>query len=177
MEQYILTREVLMAARSYVPIQEKMTFLEYAPGCYDKLSIKNGNDSMPPMWKENEGLRARYLMYAMMHKYLGVEVEVESDGLLTPEEYDRFAASHIIMQLERFKRDKEESVRNKAYDLLADFFELQKMFSTEIRSMLDVQNDMVVRQQLLNKMVVQELSAILPQLQELMSKWSEANGA
>lgn len=180
MEQYVITREAFLAAKNYLPIAKKMEFLDHASECFDKLSIKNGNDSMPPMWKENAGLKARYLLAALLHFYLEEPTLVFEDAghfLISEETFDKFASSHPIMQIERFKRDKDESIRNKAYDLLADYFQLEKAFNAEIRSMLDVQNDMVVRQQLLNKMVVQELPAILPQLQELMSKWSEANGA
>ena len=180
MEQYVITRETMVAAKSYLPITKKMEFLDHASECFDRLSITNGNDPMPPMWKENAGLKARYLLAALLHFYLEEPTLVFEDAehfLISEETFDKFASSHPIMQIERFKRDKDESIRNKAYDLLADYFQLEKAFNAEIRSMLDVQNDMVVRQQLLNKMVVQELPAILPQLQELMSKWSEANGA
>lgn len=173
MEQYVITRETMVAAKSYLQITKKMEFLDHASECFDRLSITNGNDPMPPMWKENAGLKARYLLAALLHFYLEEPTLVFEDAghfLISEETFDKFASNHPIMQIERFKRDKDESIRNKAYDLLADYFQLEKAFNAEIRSMLDVQNDMVLRQQLLMRESMAELPKVLEDLKALQEK-------
>ena len=169
MEKYILTRDMLMAAKSYLPLEEKQKILSYADRCFDRLSITSGDEPLPPMWKENAGLKARYLMAALLG-YFGIEAEAESEGLITQEVYDYYAGSHIYMQIERFKRDRDEIVKNKAYDLMSDYNQLEKMFNAEIRALLDVQNDTVVRQQLITKDIMQQLPWALQEFKALIEK-------
>ena len=182
MEQYVITRETLIGAKSYLPIQKKEEFLEHATECFDRLSITSGDEEMPPMWKENASLKARYLLAALLHHYLAEKIVFEDAEhfLISEETFDKYASSHPIMQIERFKRDKDENVRNKAYDLLSDYFELTRMFSTEIAEMLAVQNDPVLRQKMISDELVKQLPQTLEQIKELTnSKNAEAvlNGA
>ena len=168
MSNFMLTKETLFHANTYLPIEEKTAFIsKYAERCFDRLSITTGNDEMPPMYMENTALKSRYMMYALVVKYLGVEQEAE-DALMSVEDYDKYAGSHIIMQIERFKKDKE--LCDICYDLLSDYFDLVKRFENQIRGLLAVQNDMVVRQQVLMQTTMQELPQVLEQLKGLQEK-------
>ena len=167
MEKYELTKKTIMEARTYLPLAEKMEFLSNAQNCFDRLRITDGKEEMPPMWKENAGLKARYLMRVLLVNYLGISCEEESDYLITEAEYDKYAGSHIIMQIERFKRDADKDARDTAYDLLSDYFHLEKSFQSEINALLGVQNDSIIRQQQMTKEAVALLPSIIEQLKEL----------
>lgn len=169
MEKYLLTEEAMLGADTYLPLAEREEFLSRADRCFDRLSIKNGENTMPPMWKENYSLKARYLLAALLG-YLKIPFSHEGGDklLITTEDFDKYEGSHIVAQVERFKRHKDETVRNAAYELMGDYFKLEKAFAAEIRALLDVQNDAVVRQQLLNREAMAELPAALEQLKGLM---------
>ena len=174
MEQYVVTKEQLLGARTYLPLEEKMAFLERADRCFDRMSVTLGDEAMPPMFKENCALKARYLMGALA-RYVGIEYAADENDamLMTEADCDKFGASHIIMQLERFKRDKDESARNAAYDLLSDYFKLEKAFDAEIKSLLAVQNDPVIRQMQMNKAAIAELPRLLEQFKALQETKGE----
>ena len=145
-EKVVITKEMLLAARDYVPNAVKE---EWAGGkaklCFDRLEIKADGEEMPNMFLLNTGLKARFLMTALVDLYLRLEYEEdETDaGLMTEEEYDRWAGSHAVNQIERMKSDAE--ARNKCFDLLSDYRELEKRFSAQINGYLTVQNDSVLR--------------------------------
>ena len=170
MEQYVLTAEALLKARTYVPIREKTAFVnEIAPKCFDRLQITAGDqEPMPPMYMENAALKARYLMTALVKLYLrdaSVWGEPDDEWLMTEEAYDRFAGSHIFAQIQRFKSD--AALRNQSFDLLDDFRELERMLTAQMRGMLAAQNDAVLRQQLLNREAMGQLPEVLKSLREL----------
>lgn len=167
-----ITKNMIMNARTYLPLEEKEAFAaKNAARCFDRLQISAGNDAMPPMYMENAAIRLRYLMYAMAHLYLGASVETDTqDGgaeseLMTVAEYDKWAGSHVFMQMERLK--KEADIRNKVFDLLSDYFQLEKMFDRQIRGLLDVQNDAVVRQSMMMKADAAELPKLIEALNAL----------
>lgn len=169
MENYVVTKEQLLKAKTYLTLEEKEAILNKADLCFDRLSITAGDEAMPHMWKENYGLKARYMMGALL-TYLRVPFEHESDEMLiTVEDYDKFASAHVVMQIERFKRDKDENIRNKAYNLLSDYFELARMFSTEIAEMLAVQNDPVLRQKMISDEIVKKLPETMEQIKVLLN--------
>ena len=178
MEQFILTPEMVRGARAYLPIQEKYEFsLEYAKNCFDRLQIAAGDEQMPPIYAENPALKARYLMYVFVARYLGIETECEpkNAALMTEEEYDRFAGSHIFQQLERIKKSN-ESLRDKCFDLLADYYDLCRMFSTAVHGYLDVQNDIVTRQYQSNREAMEELPKLLETLKDVLPLMQKKEG-
>ncbi len=163
-----ITREQILAASTYMTLAEKTELLNRADRCFDRLSITSGGEAMPPMWKENYGIKARYLMAALARMLkLPYEADNGDEMLMNEKDYDRFGDSHVIMQIERFKRDKDEAVRDAAYDLMGDYFQLEKAFSAEIKAMLDVQNDAVIRQQQMSKEAMAELPKVMEALKEL----------
>lgn len=173
-----ITREQMLKARTYLPLVEKNALLERADRCFDRLAIKSEGEPMPPMWKENSGLRARYLMVALA-SYFPLPFRHEGDDplLMTAEDFDRFGESHLLMQIERFKKD--EATRDKAYDLLFDYRSLERCFDREIRALLDVQNDAVIRQAQMTWTALGELPGLMEQLRAMQEGKKEAgeNGA
>ena len=143
--------KIMQNAESYVPIRKKTEFVNYcAERCFDKLDITatSGNDTlsaMPPMWKENSELKARYMMGGLLKLYLKQEAQTDENDewLLTEQEYDRWAEAHILNQIERMKSN--ASLRDKCFDLLQDYKTLEKMLNTEVYGLIRVMNDSVSR--------------------------------
>lgn len=148
MNKIVLTEDSVKDAISYVPIQTKEEFCDYcARRCIQKVTVSlNGAEesAMPDMWMENTFDKSRYLMTALLVLYLGVPVkEVEREEgniwLMTKKHYDKCGRSHLINQLDRMKGT--AAVRDKVFDLLRDYRDLEKRLSTEIYSNLNIQND------------------------------------
>lgn len=146
-----ITEEMVQEANTYVPLMDKVAFVEYAAErCFDRLQVSMKDDvldlPMAPMYKENTQLKSRYLMGALLVLYLRQEYEpVEGDlWLMAADDYDRWAGGHPFNQLERIKANA-PALRDKLFELLADYRDLEKRLSVEIRSLLQVMNDPVVR--------------------------------
>lgn len=150
MEKIVVTKEKLMQMPDYVPLLEKMEFVkEAADLCFDRVELKidGGLDSMPmpPLYKENTAIKSCVLMSAYAKLYLGEPYEFEKNQwLMTEADYDRFAASHIMNQIERLKRYDGE-VRDKAFDVIADMRDLEKRLNTEVYGLTQVMNEPVTR--------------------------------
>ena len=175
-----LTKEMMEAARDYLPNAVKESWVaDNAPKCFDKLSITAADgEPAPPMYMLNTGLKARYLMGAFIGLYLSIDYEAESEengALMTEADYDKWAGSHVLNQVERWKR--EASLRDKCYDMLADFKDLEKRMSTQINSLLNVMNDTVMRQNDYMSAQLKELPQLLEQLQDLQDRKGEASAA
>ena len=164
-----ITKELLEKARDYIPIAEKEAWAaEIAPLCFSQLSITADGNTMPPMYMVNTGLKSRYLMAALCTMYFGIPIENSDDKLMTEEEYDSWAGSHVFNQLERWKRDAD--VKYKAFDLAFDYKDLEKRLSTQISGLLAAQNDMVVRMAQDTAAQVKALPEILDALKELQKE-------
>lgn len=141
--------EALKSARDYIPAAEKAEFVSACAGrCFDKLRLTaDGVVPLPDMYKENTGVKERYLLGALLRLYFGEEIEAadaEKDPWLMAEpEYDRWAELHIISQIQRAKGDTE--IRDRCFDLLGDYWALEKQFNAEINGMLRAMNDPVTR--------------------------------
>lgn len=150
MEKIVITKEKLMHMPDYVLLREKMQFIkEAADLCFDRVELKidGGLESMPmpPLYKENTAIKSRVLMAAYAKLYLGEEFESEKNAwIMSTTDYDRFAASHIMNQIERLKRYDGE-VRDKAFDVVADMRDLEKRLNTEIYGLTQVMNEPVTR--------------------------------
>lgn len=167
-EKITLTSEMMERARDYVPLAEKEEWCaENAPRVFDKLAITADGEAMPPMYMVNAGLKSRYLMAALVKMYFCVHEiigEPDNEWLMSENEYDRWAGSHIFNQLERMKRD--AWLKIKAFDLLADYRDLEKRFSTQISGLLAVQNDPVIRQNELSAVMVKQFPQVMQALKE-----------
>ena len=167
-----LTIKMLEDARDYLPDAVKEAWVtENASKCFDRLAITADGEAVPPMYMPNSSLKARYLMGAFVGLYLGLDFEAENEenlALMSVAEYDRWAGSHIFNQVERMKRFME--IRDKCFDILADYRDLEKRFHAVIGSLLAVQNDSVIRQNELTSAAVKELPEIMKQLESLQKK-------
>lgn len=157
-----ITEQDLLGANTYMQIQDKIDFVNYAAQrCFDKVEIRtDGNveadSGMPPYFKDSQERKNRYMMGALVRFYLKKEYEpVQGDEwLMSADDYDRYAGGHVINQIERMKSC--ARTRDRAFDLLADFRALEKMLNTEVYGMLQVMNDPVSR---LNRMVFMQAKA------------------
>ena len=181
---FLLTEEMVKNAVSYVPVEQKMQFVEDCYlACLNKVNINldDGEDSaLPDMWMEDTFKKAKSLTGALMFFYFPFAEEMETeDGnqwMLTNECYDRIAGGNLINQLERFKSN--NSVRDKVFDLLRDYFSLEKSLSSAVRSGLAVMNDPINRmfQKLAMDTSTEALEAqkqALADLQEQLEKLKE----
>lgn len=146
-----ITAEDIEKATEYVPFAEKLYFVQMvADKCFDTLNITadSGSESipMPPMYKENTGLKMRFALGAFVKLYLNKEFEsVENEEfLMSLDDYDKWAGGHIFNQIERLKNTSPD-LRNKCFDLLQDYKTLEKMLNTEVYSLLQVMNEPVNR--------------------------------
>lgn len=146
-----ITVEQIEKANEYVPFAEKEKFvMEVADKCFDKLNISadsgDENIPIPPMYKENTGLKMRYAMGAFVKMYLKEDFEgVDGEEyLMSLDDYDMWAGGHIFNQIERLKNGNAD-LRNKCFDLLQDYKTLEKMLNTEVYSLLQVMNEPVNR--------------------------------
>lgn len=152
-ETYKLTTEDIRNANTYVPTIDKMAFIRVvAEKCFDTLDITtnkdntNENRSLPSCYKVNTDKQSRYLMGALVKLYLNKDFESESEEdiwLMSVPEYDRYAGGHIFEQLNRMKGNGE--IRDKCYDIIADYSELKYRLTSDIKGLLNAMNDSATR--------------------------------
>lgn len=175
--EHEITKEMMEAARDYVPLGEKEAWVATnAPKVFDRLAITSDNETMPEMYMVNTGLKSRYLMAALVKLYFGIAIESdqENEWLMPEAQYDEWAGSHVFNQLERWKRDSD--LKFKAYDLMYDYKDLEKRFSTQISSLLAVQNDSVIRNAQYTAAQFMQIPDILEQLKALQETKEATDG-
>lgn len=176
-EKIEITREMLTGARDYVPNAEKEAWVaENAAKCFDRLAITSDGEELPTMYMVNEGLRRRFLMTAFVKTYLRQKAEADErdETVISESCYDKWAGSHVFNQMERMKKD--ENLRDKCFDLLADYKDLEKRFSAQLAGLLTVQNDSVVRQAQYTSTQMKALPGLLDELKKLADRKGEADG-
>lgn len=153
MERVTITEEMVKNAVSYAPIRMKEEFVE---ACYMRCLNKvetflddKSENPMPLMYMENTFAKSRFLMTALAIMYLGYRREdLEMvDGelwLMTEAEFDRWGRSHVIGQLNRFRNNNPE-LKDKVFDLLRDYGDLERRLTSAVRSGLHVTNDVTNR--------------------------------
>lgn len=166
-----ITKEMIVAARDYVPVEEKDDWVgENAQKCFDRLSITQGKEELPPMYMANATMKAQYLMAAFAGMYLRQEYEADArdPAMMSVAEIDNWAGSHALNQVERWKKDAD--VRDKCYDLLADYKDLEKRFAAQMQALLSVQNDSVMRQAQYMSTQMQDFPKLLEELKNFQQK-------
>jgi len=176
MQIYTITQDDIAAANTYVPTAEKMAYIRYvAEKCFDKLDITTNTDPnaetrpLPSRYKLNTDRKARYLMGAFVGMYLQKEFERETEDdewLMSVGDYDMYAGGHVFDSLNRMKNN--AAVRDKLYDLLADYSELKYRLESDIKGLLDAMNDSVSR-----ALAYIELSASPVELEKAMKEMTE----
>lgn len=140
--KFEITEEMVVNATSYIPLAKKIGAAKtYAPECIEEVEIslqKLQADTLltlPPLCKENDLIEQLRLLNMFLTLYLHIEVEEP----FTPEAYDKYASSHPINQLERFKAN--PALKSKVFDILADYRELKNYFQREIVALIKIRND------------------------------------
>ena len=183
MEQITITEETINNGVSYALCEVKEKFVEDVyMKCMNRVDVNlddSGNAPMPYMYMENTFLKSRYLMTALAKFYLRMDVETE-DGelwLMTRNEYDRFGASHVIGQLNRY-RNNNPDLKDKVFDLLRDYSDLERRLSNAIRSGLTVMNDPANRifQKITMDVSEEALASQKEQLEDLKKQFAELRG-
>lgn len=152
-ETYKLTIDDIKDANTYVPTIDKMAFIRVvAEKCFDTLDITTNKDnttenrSLPSCYKVNTDKQSRYLMGALVKLYLNKDFEPESENdiwLMSIPEYDMYAGGHIFEQLNRMKGNGD--IRDKCYDIIADYSELKYRLTSDIKGLLNAMNDSASR--------------------------------
>lgn len=142
-------------ARTYVPIAEKMQFVDdVVVRCFDPISISGADDeALPPMYKENTGRKMRYLAGGLAKLYLGEGYSTADDDdpwMMTDEAYDYFWGGRPVSQIERVRRfSKDKDLQDQCYDMMQDYKELSNLLNSEIHGLMRAMNDPVARFQML----------------------------
>lgn len=182
-EAIIITEETINNGVSYALCELKEKFVDDVyMKCLNRVDVNlddSGNAPMPYMYMENTFLKSRYLMTALAKFYLRIDVETE-DGdmwLMTKNEYDRFGASHVIGQLNRF-RNNNPDLKDKVFDLLRDYSDLERRLSNAIRGGLTVMNDPTNRifQKITMDVSEEALASQKEQLEDLKKQFAELKG-
>lgn len=168
-------------AKSYVSLETKKRFLaDCAMRCFDKMEIgTETGETLPPFYKENGVSKAKYMMSALVSMYLGErEADISGDNPweLTDEEYDSYAESFPLSQLERIKKTtQDKDLRDKIYDLLVDYRLLEKLLNAECYGLLPAMNDTLSRFQMMMTMqsTPEAMDAVLASLDEVRKEVEE----
>lgn len=152
MQNFEITKETLLspAARTYVPLREKEEICRKAAAlCVTdaamSFSVGAAKVDLPDYHGRDSGLFNRLLLGALFHRYLGQDIDgVSGDpDLFAADDYDRAASRHPLNTLTRMKGD--PALRDRVYDLLADYKELREMADRAILDQLAAVNDPVGR--------------------------------
>lgn len=142
-----LTDEIMRNANTYMPIEDKTELAKtIAEQCVIDLPTAEQNLqgekllALPYIKVENRELKALCLMQVLLSHYLGV---LDSESTLTVEKYNFYAEGSILNQIERYKSNYD--LKNKAFDLLADFKEFRKFVDIEINNLITANNDPLAR--------------------------------
>lgn len=165
-------KEVFINAKSYVPLMQKEEIVSHcAERCIDRVVVNTGEKfrgDTPPMYRENGQRKRRYLMGILVRAYLRLDLEGCGGDrwLMSADDYDWVGGVQLINQIDRMKKQS-DALRDKAYDLLADYRDLEKMLNTEIAANLDVMNDVVAR------MTMSAASAVTPESMKELSEMAK----
>ena len=150
-----ITEQDVLDAETYVPIGTKEQFTRaIAFLCLEPVEVRTDEDSedyLPLMFRENKKLKAQYLMgvLAMLLKKPFTSQKLASGeeltGCMDEPEYDAWASSHVMNQLERMKKGKNGPVVNSLFDLLYEYKAFEFMLTGAIRDELEERNDVFNR--------------------------------
>lgn len=168
----VITKEIMSGASTYVPLALKTSAAqEIARASIEKIEIKDAE--VPPRYIENPMTKTRCLMGVLLCFYLHIDYGEEDNINVPIDIYDEYAGAHILNQIERVKSD--ALLRDKAFDLLADYRDFEKRVNCEIYTVLGIRNDTVARfSALMNKaMTPEEAQKALEEIEKLKGDISE----
>ena len=143
-----ITEQDILNAASYIDIGVKEEFTRaVAFLCLEPVEVQNDGEALPPMLRENKKIKAQYLMgtLAMLLQKPFESQKLKSgeelSGCMSEDDYNLWASSHVMNQLERLKKGKQSEVVNKLFDLLYDYKAIEMMLTGAIKDELEVRND------------------------------------
>ena len=149
--EFKITDAIMDKADTYIPLALKEAIAnDMARACvkptgmirpFGEKAEDGGDYGIPALYCESAVNKARVLLTVIMALYLHLWGE-DTKYLCDIEEYDKWAGAHVLNQLERFKAGK---YREKAFDLLADYREMEKCLNGAIYAVLRELNDPVKR--------------------------------
>lgn len=158
----LISEKDILNAATYVPADAKESIVRNAAKfCVERVQAKLAWDDaglfpVPPLWRERRTVREMFLMGILAKFYLGrkyeyqtahmtggdnKDTEIAVPFLMSVSDYDEWAGSHVMNQLERMKKGADKKAVNIIFDLLYDFRRLESMLSGAIRDELDRLND------------------------------------
>jgi hypothetical protein len=150
-DEFKITKAIMEQADTYIPIAMKeMIASDVARVCVKETSTvrPNGEEeeqgdeyAFAPTFCESTSSKARVMMTILLSVYLHIWGD-DTPLLCDIESYDQWARAHVLNQLERFKAGE---YREKAFDLLADYKEMEKYLNSAIYAVLREMNDPVQR--------------------------------
>lgn len=144
-----ITEKDIENAETYVDISTKERYTrDVAFLCLEPVSVQvDEGEVLPTMFRENKKIKAQYLMGALAtmlqrpfeseHLSTGEELT----GCMAEAEYDLWAQSHVMNQLERLKKVKNAEVVNKLFDVLYEYKAFELLLTGAIKDELEVRND------------------------------------
>ncbi len=150
-DEFKITKTIMEQADTYIPIAMKeMIASDVSRVCVKETSTvrphgeeeEQGNEyAFSPTFCESPSSKARVMMTILLSVYLHIWGD-DTPLLCDIESYDQWARAHVLNQLERFKAGE---YREKAFDLLADYKEMEKYLNSAIYAVLREMNDPVQR--------------------------------
>lgn len=157
MAEIMLTAEDIEKAESYIPIEKKKAMAELMTTfCVEEYADPNDGRvvKLPPQYRENRMSRQMFLMGVLAEMYLKKEyryqkihymagdevVEKEVPLFMDADDYNDWAGSHVLNQLERMKK-RRDALADKVYDLMGDFKLFENMLLGAIRDEVSARND------------------------------------
>ena len=145
-KHFVLTDEIMKNAVSYMPIEDKADMANViAKKCVVDIPTAQQNLdgekflALPYIKGEDRELKAMCVMNVLLEYYLKIKVEKP----FTEDHYNFYASGSILNQIERYKSNFD--LKNKAFDLLADYKEFRKFVDNEIANLIAVNNDPLAR--------------------------------
>lgn len=139
---FVLTKEVVASAKTYMPINVKYDFAaSLVDGCLiaAKPDEQEKSMSLSPFYKEDNRAKAVLVQNIFFEYYFGAEVPTERPL----EFYDECGQAALMNTLERYKSD--AALKDKIYDILADYKEFKKIVDAEIYQEKQHRNDPISR--------------------------------
>ncbi len=158
--EIVITAEDIANAMTFMPLASKEVLTRsMALFCVEPVEVSGADgEPLPTMFRENRKLRHQIQM-GILATMLNRNYELQSvkyrgdDGVreerlswcMDADEYEKWASSHVMNQLERLKKCKNTETVNKVFDLLYDYKAIEMMLSGAIRDELEARNDVLNR--------------------------------
>ena len=149
--KFEITKEIMANADTYMPLALKeLISISKARECVKETNYIQpmgvdtqfkGEYGMGPMYCESPSTKARILMTCLMVFYLKVWPD-STDMICSLDDYDAWSKAHVLNQIERFKSTE---YREKAFDIISDYREMERHLNSAIYSVLRELNDPVKR--------------------------------